>query len=202
MEKESQSARQQDTNKLKEGLWEFFAHDDVDVPAVPRDKTGRGFNHIGTARALCPRAYIWDFDNDERYVSLIFFYLLTLPLVFSRRSQVGKLRSRLISSQTSSMMSARPTHLQEMRIGMSRMDYYVQSFVCGYVTQFFKSIRAHFIYIQAYKCIFMGNGFYSPLERKKKSAVGKINGLTQVTPSTLAYTIAQVCFYSIFVQLS
>ena len=40
------------------------------------------------------------------------------------------------------------------------------------------------------------------LERKKKSAVGKINGLTQVTPSTLAYTIAQVCFYSIFVQLS
>jgi hypothetical protein len=34
MEKESQSARQQDTNKLKEGLWEFFAHDDIEVPAV------------------------------------------------------------------------------------------------------------------------------------------------------------------------
>ena len=70
MENESQSARQQDTNKLKEGLWEFFAHDDsaVEVPAVPRDKTGRGFNHPGTARALCPRALIWDFDNNEGYV--------------------------------------------------------------------------------------------------------------------------------------
>ena len=68
MEMESQSARQQDTNKLKEGLWEFFAKDEVEVPAVPRGKTGRGFNHPGTARALCPRAYIWDFDNDERYV--------------------------------------------------------------------------------------------------------------------------------------
>jgi hypothetical protein len=72
MEKESQSARQQDTNKLKEGLREFFAHDDVEVSAVPRDKTGRGFNHVGTARALCPRAYIWNFDNDERYVTVCF----------------------------------------------------------------------------------------------------------------------------------
>jgi len=72
MEKESQSARQQDTNKLKEGLWGFFAQDDVDTPAVPRDKTGRGFNHSGTARALCPRAYIWDFDTDEGYVPVVF----------------------------------------------------------------------------------------------------------------------------------
>ena len=31
------------------------------------------------------------------------------------------------------MMSTRLTHLQEKRIVMSRMDYYVQSFVCGYV---------------------------------------------------------------------
>lgn len=72
MEKESQSARQQDTNKLKEGLAQFFAHDDEDAPPVPRDKTGRGFNHAVTARALCPRAYIWEFDNDEGYVSFFF----------------------------------------------------------------------------------------------------------------------------------
>jgi hypothetical protein len=68
MENESQSARQQDTNKLKEGLLEFFAKDDVEVPVVPKEKTGRGFNHIGTAHALCPCAYIWEFDNDEGYV--------------------------------------------------------------------------------------------------------------------------------------
>jgi hypothetical protein len=77
MEKESQSARQQDTNKLKEGLGQFFAQDDDEGPAVPRDKTGRGFNHIGTARALCPRAYIWEFDNEEGYVSLLSFLLLS-----------------------------------------------------------------------------------------------------------------------------
>ncbi|KAF8240101.1 hypothetical protein L208DRAFT_1428257, partial [Tricholoma matsutake] len=71
MEKESQSARQQDMNKLKDGLWEFFAHDDVEVPAVPRDKTGRGFNHLGTARALCPRAYIWEFDDYEGFLEKI-----------------------------------------------------------------------------------------------------------------------------------
>ena len=67
MEMESQSMCQQDMNKLKEGLWEFFAKDEVKVPAVLRGKTGRGFNHPGTAHALCPHAYIWDFDNDERY---------------------------------------------------------------------------------------------------------------------------------------
>ena len=80
MEKESQSARQQDTNKLKEGLPQFFAHDDEDAPPVPRDKTGRGFNHAVTARALCPRAYIWEFDNDEGYVS--FFFVLSSNCFF------------------------------------------------------------------------------------------------------------------------
>lgn len=47
----------------------------------------------------------------------------------------------------------------------------------------------------------MGNGFWSPSERKKKSAVGKINGLAQVTPATIAYAVAQVCFDSTFTQL-
>ena len=77
MEKESQSAHQQDTNILKEGLWEFFAQDEIQVPAVPKGKTGQGFNHLGTAHTLCPRAYIWDFDNDEGYVCYSFSHLLT-----------------------------------------------------------------------------------------------------------------------------
>jgi hypothetical protein len=91
MEKESQSARQQDTNKLKEGLWEFFAHDDDELPAVPREKTGRGFNHPGTARALCPRAYIWNFDNDEGYVLNVLSYLLTLPFSFLEKITSGRI---------------------------------------------------------------------------------------------------------------
>ena len=40
----------------------------------------------------------------------------------------------------------------------------------------------------------MSNGFWSPSERKKKSGVGKINGLTEVTPATIAYAVAQVYF--------
>ena len=91
MEKESQSTRQQDTNKLKEGLREFFALDDVEVPAVPREKTGRGFNHIGTARALCPRAYIWDFDNDEGYVLDVLSYLLTFSFSFIEKITSGRI---------------------------------------------------------------------------------------------------------------
>lgn len=91
MEKESQSARQQDMNKLKDGLWEFFAHDDVEVPAVPRDKTGRGFNHLGTARALCPRAYIWEFDDYEGYVSDVLPRLLTLCSSFLEKITSGKI---------------------------------------------------------------------------------------------------------------
>ena len=85
---------------------------------------------------------------------------------------------------------------------MSRMDYYVQICVCGYVFKFFWSRSELIQKFQAYKCIFMGNGFWSPLERKRKSPVGKINGLTQVTPSTIAYAVAQVCFYSTFVQVT
>ena len=91
MEIELQSARQQDMNKLKQGLWEFFAHDDIEVVAVPRDKTGRGFNHLGTACALCPRAYIWDFDNDERYISNGFYYLLTVSSSFLEKITSGEI---------------------------------------------------------------------------------------------------------------
>ena len=109
MEKDSQSAQQQDTNKLKEKIGEYFALNGADLPPVPRHKTGHGFNHIGMARALCPRAYIWDFDNDEGYVSFNLSYLLTLLPVFSRGSRVEKLRSRRISFPTSSMMSELPT---------------------------------------------------------------------------------------------
>jgi hypothetical protein len=91
MEKESQSARQQDTNKMKEGLRDFFVQDDVEVPPVPRDKTGRGFNHLGTARALCPRAYIYEFDNDSGYVSNLLFCLLKLCFSFLEKITSGNI---------------------------------------------------------------------------------------------------------------
>ena len=91
MEKESQNAHQQDTNKLKEGLWEFFAHDDVEVPTVPRDKTGRGFNHPGTARALCPCAYIWNFDNDKGYVLDSLSHFLTCSSSFLEKITSGEI---------------------------------------------------------------------------------------------------------------
>ena len=72
MDRESQSARQQDTNKMKEGIPQFFASDADTVqnqlPPVPRDKSGRGFNNFATARALCPRAHIYDFNHDDEYV--------------------------------------------------------------------------------------------------------------------------------------
>jgi hypothetical protein len=80
MEKESQSARQQDTSKLKEGLPGMFAYyftvpsHEAPIPPVPRDKTGRGFNHFYTARALCPRAYSYSFDNEEGYVTRLPFF--------------------------------------------------------------------------------------------------------------------------------
>jgi hypothetical protein len=53
---------------MKNGIRDYFSQYQAhDVPPVPQDKTGRGFNHIETARALCPRAYIYKFDNDETY---------------------------------------------------------------------------------------------------------------------------------------
>jgi hypothetical protein len=90
MEKESQSTRQQDTNKMKEESREFFAQDDIEVPPVPRDKTGRGFNHLGTARALCPPVYIWEFgSNDPGYVSDVLSRLLTLWSSFLEKITSG-----------------------------------------------------------------------------------------------------------------
>jgi hypothetical protein len=72
MDRESQSARQQDTNKMKEGIPEFFARDPttakMQAPPIPRDKTGHGFNHPAMACVLCPHAYIFDFDHDAQYV--------------------------------------------------------------------------------------------------------------------------------------
>jgi hypothetical protein len=40
----------------------------------------------------------------------------------------------------------------------------------------------------------MGNGFWSETDKKKKSVIRQINGLAQVTPSTIAYAVAQVWF--------
>jgi hypothetical protein len=88
---ESQSTRQQDTNKMKEGLRDFFVQDDVKVPPVPTDKTGRGFNHLGTACALCPRAYIYEFDNDPGYVSNLLFCLLKICSSFLEKITSGQI---------------------------------------------------------------------------------------------------------------
>jgi hypothetical protein len=73
MEKAAHAARQVDTNKIKQGLPVFFAHhEDYSGPykvttPLPMDKSGRGLNHVYSARALCPRAHIYAFDNDEKY---------------------------------------------------------------------------------------------------------------------------------------
>lgn len=52
---------------MKRGMQDYFTHDPqtMRLLPVPREKSGRGFNHLGTARALCPRAYIYAFDHDE-----------------------------------------------------------------------------------------------------------------------------------------
>lgn len=49
-------------------------------------------------------------------------------------------------------------------------------------------------FIESYKCIFMGNGSWKPSDKKRKGPISKINGMTQVTPATIAYAVAQVCF--------
>jgi hypothetical protein len=51
---------------------------------------------------------------------------------------------------------------------------------------------------ESYKCIFMGSGFWEPTDKKKKAPVSKINGMTQVTPATIAYAVAQVRFILVF----
>jgi hypothetical protein len=55
---------------MKESIVCFFTYNS-DVPQVspiPRDKTGRSFNNMLTARALCPRSYIYSFDNESGYL--------------------------------------------------------------------------------------------------------------------------------------
>lgn len=41
----------------------------------------------------------------------------------------------------------------------------------------------------------MGNGFWKSSDKNRKSSVSKINGMTEVTPVTIAYAVAQVCFH-------
>jgi len=38
----------------------------------------------------------------------------------------------------------------------------------------------------------MGNGFWKPTDKRKKSLVGKLNEMMEVTPTTIAYTVSQV----------
>ena len=47
----------------------------------------------------------------------------------------------------------------------------------------------------------MGSGFWEARDKKKKSPVSKINGMTQVTPATIAYAMAQVRYIVVFDHL-
>ena len=198
MEKESQSARQQDTNKLKEGIWEFFAQDNEDLPVLPRHKTGHCFNHIGTARALCPRAYIWEFDNTEGFDLFYFLKPSNFSYSFLEKITSGEIEITANNFLYNERVATIPAKDEDWDVKNGLLC----SELCLWVCSFFFWSRSELIYnIQAYKSIFMGNGFWLPSDKKKKSAVGKINGLTRVTPSILAYAVAQVLFYSTFLQL-
>jgi hypothetical protein len=74
-------------------------------------------------------------------------------------------------------MSPMTTHLQRKINRMLRVDYPVLHYICGYVTAL-SFVFGELTSTQSYKCIFMENGFWSPLEKKTKSAVRKINRLT------------------------
>lgn len=193
-------SRQQDTNKLKEGLWEFFSHDNIEVLAVPRDKTGWGFNHLGTACALYPHAYIWEFDDNERYVSDVPPRLLTLCSSFLKKITSGEIE--IMADQFPNFLydecSAKPpSEEEEWNVEHGLLH---SSLCCGYIAWFFGVILNSLWNIQSYKCIFMGNRFWLLSQKKKNSAVGKINGLTQVTPVTIVYAVTQVCFNSPITQ--
>jgi hypothetical protein len=54
---------------------------------------------------------------------------------------------------------------------------------------------------ESYKCIFIGSGFWEPTDKKKKAPVSKINGMTQMTPATIAYAVAQVRLILVFDHL-
>jgi hypothetical protein len=137
MDKESQGARQQDTFKMKEGIPEFLTHHShvpQELP-VPRDKTGRGFNHVLTARALCPRSYICSFTEELRYIfhnldSQINAYA---KLVSLNALQMEMLRSLPTSSRTFSMMRLRPTNLLRkiQVIGMPKKGFCGLRSACG-----------------------------------------------------------------------
>lgn len=68
---------------MKDCLPDFFAYgieSDPRPTPVPKGKTARGFNHPYTARMLCPRAYIYDIDNDIKYVFKPRYFNSNLPL--------------------------------------------------------------------------------------------------------------------------
>ncbi|KAH9984331.1 hypothetical protein BJV77DRAFT_966229 [Russula vinacea] len=166
MEKESQSARQQDTNKMKHGMQDYFTYDPqtMRLLPVPREKSGRGFNHLGTARALCPRVYIYAFNHDETFLN------------------------RLTSSEIRVTANQFPNFLYneseaELLLEENLEEWNVE-----------KGLLQSSLCLWAFKCIFMGNGFWMATDKKKKAGISKINGLTHITPSTIAYAVTQAHF--------
>jgi hypothetical protein len=63
-------ARSEDCGSLKHNGIAYLPLDpEVDIIQPPickeHTKAMRGFNHMITARLLCPKRYLWEFDNDE-----------------------------------------------------------------------------------------------------------------------------------------
>jgi hypothetical protein len=203
MEKESRSARQQDTFKMKESISEFFSHHSG-VPQglpVPRNKTGRGFSHMWTARALCPRSYICSFTEESEYVfrHLHSQMMSKLMLTTSFLERISNGDVAVTSDQFPNFLyneDEAEDLTEENPDDWDAEKGLLRSSLCLWVSCSIFMLQILWAqFIESYKCIFMGNGSWKPSDKNRKGPVSRINGMTQVTPPTIAYAVAQVCFH-------
>ncbi|KAF8225243.1 hypothetical protein L208DRAFT_1380731 [Tricholoma matsutake] len=114
------------------------------------------------AHALCPRAYIYEFDNDPKF----------LEKITSREVEITA--DQFPNFLYDEINAELPSEDEEWDVKYGLLH----SSMC----------------LWAYKYILLGNGFWMPLNKRRKSVVGKLNRLTQVMLETIGYTVAQVNF--------
>lgn len=80
MDKWADDARNEDTSSLKKNAMKYLPLDPFKTPVMPPIPTSgkelRGFNHVMTARLLTPMKDIAEFDNDPKYVSIVYYLSL------------------------------------------------------------------------------------------------------------------------------
>lgn len=169
----------------------------IDVSSPEMSKVWRGFNHVVTARLLCPAKYIEQFKRDpEGYVGCLVCCIDILINEHRSQRDLKHRRLRLIDRESYPFF---PIFLydEDMMDGTATKGLFRGPLLVKVSSALSSKVAINTL--QAYRHIFLGPSQSHAVgaKRSKKKGNAAIHGMHTVKPSTICYTVIQVTHYAV-----